>query len=197
MDRRVEDDPVTDPGSVATQRVGIHPGRGQRGELVPQRFGRRRWQGRHERPPGGLDSIPLSYRCSCCTRPATRVIGHAPTILVPVLGATPGRATGQDEHWELVARLLHDDGLELTDRVAGALLLLYGEPLSRITAITTEQVSTREEQTLLRPGREDIDVPDPLAGLLLALSSQPHRYLGVGSPQTSKWLFPACSPAGH
>lgn len=120
--------------------------------------------------------------------------GHAPTLLVPVLGPTPGRATGQDEHWALAARLLHDDDLELTDRVAGALLLLYGQPLSRITAITTEQVRTRGEQTLLRLGREDIDVPEPLAGLLLALTRQPHRYLGVGSPQTSKWLFPGMQP---
>ena len=54
--------------------------------------------------------------------------GHARTLLVPTLGRTPGRAIGDDERWKLVTRLLHDDGLELIDRVAGALLLLVTPP---------------------------------------------------------------------
>jgi hypothetical protein len=120
--------------------------------------------------------------------------GHARTLQVPTLGRTPGRAIGDDERLKLVARLLHDDDLELTDRVAGALLLLYGQPLSRITAMTTDQVSTRGGQTFLRLGREDINIPEPLDGLLLALTRQPHRYLGVGTPNPSKWLFPGMQP---
>lgn len=120
--------------------------------------------------------------------------GHSRTLLVPTLGRTPGRTLGVDERRKLIARLLHDDDLELTDRVAGALLLLYGQPLSRITAMTTEQVTTRDQQTFMRLGHEDINVPQPLAGLLLALTRQPHRYLGVGSPNPNKWLFPGMQP---
>lgn len=43
---------------------------------------------------------------------------HCPTLLVPALGRTTGAATDADTRWALVARLLHDDTLELTDRVA-------------------------------------------------------------------------------
>jgi hypothetical protein len=55
-------------------------------------------------------------------------------------------------------------------------------------------VTTRGTQAFLRLGREDINVTEPLAGLLLALTREPHRYLGVGSPNPSKWLFPGMQP---
>lgn len=120
--------------------------------------------------------------------------GHAHSLSVPVPGPNPGPAITDQERHQHLARLLHDDDLDLTDRVAGALLLLYGQPLSRITAITTDQVSTRHEQTYLRLGREDINVPEPLAALVLTLTRAPHRYLGVGSPTLSNWLFPGMQP---
>ena len=120
--------------------------------------------------------------------------GHCPAFIVPVLGHNPGVATDPDERWSLIARLLHDDTLELTDRVAGAMLLLYGQQLSRITAMTTDQVLRRGEQVTVRFGREDIDVPEPLAGLLLALVHDGRRYRGVGSPATTRWLFPGMLP---
>ena len=54
---------------------------------------------------------------------------HCPALLVPALGRTTGAATEADTRWALIARLLHDDTLELTDRVAGAFLLCYGQQL--------------------------------------------------------------------
>lgn len=65
---------------------------------------------------------------------------HCPVMLVPAAARTTGTAIDADERWMLLARLLHDDTLELTDRVAGALLLCNGQQLSRIAAMTTEQV---------------------------------------------------------
>jgi hypothetical protein len=90
--------------------------------------------------------------------------------------------------------MLHDDTLELTDRVAGALLLLYGQQLSRITTMTTDQIVRRGEQVTVRFGRDDIDIPQPLAGLLVALIHDGRRYRGVGSPATTRWLFPGMLP---
>ncbi len=86
--------------------------------------------------------------------------GHCPAFVVPVLGHNPGVATDPEQRWSLVARLLHDT-LELTDRVAGAMLLLYGQQLSRITAMTTDQVLRRGEQVTVRFVRDDIDIPQP------------------------------------
>jgi hypothetical protein len=48
LDELVKDDPVGDAAAVAAQRVVHVAGGQQRGELNPQRFQDRRWQGRHE-----------------------------------------------------------------------------------------------------------------------------------------------------
>ena len=118
---------------------------------------------------------------------------HCHRFLVPAPGRRPGPTITDDQRWTLLARLLHDDNLELTDRVGGALLLLYGQQLSRITALTTQQLRRRGEQVFLRLGRDEFTVPEPLAGLLTALARDRRRYLGVGSPTTT-WLFPGLLP---
>jgi hypothetical protein len=112
--------------------------------------------------------------------------------------SAPPRATGpaisQDQRWALAARLLHDTALEPTDRVAGCLLLLYGQPLSRIAAMTTSQVTRHDDQTLIRLGRHDMPVPGPLADATLQLIKDSRSYRGVGSPPATTWLFPGHLP---
>jgi hypothetical protein len=120
--------------------------------------------------------------------------GRAHPLTVPTRSRPSGPAAGNEQRWTQIARLLHDDGLELTDRVAGALLLLYGQPLSRITTMTTDQVMTRNRQVLVHFGHTDVHIPEPLAGLLLALTRDGRRYRGVGSPATTRWLFPGMQP---
>jgi len=120
--------------------------------------------------------------------------GHARTLTAPTLASRTGPAGSDEQRWTQIRRLLHDDSLELTDRVAGALLLLYGQQLSRIAAMTTDQVITRQDKVFLRFGRNDVHIPEPLAGLLLALTRQRRRYLGVGTPARSHWLFPGLQP---
>lgn len=120
--------------------------------------------------------------------------GHCPPLHVPRLGRNPGAATSDDDRLAQLARLLHDADLELTDRVGGALLLLYGQPLSRITAITTDQIARRDQQVFLRFGHHDVHIPEPLATLLTSLLRDRRRYLGVGTPATNNWLFPGLLP---
>ncbi|MGH3687352.1 MAG: hypothetical protein ACRDSM_20350 [Pseudonocardiaceae bacterium] len=120
--------------------------------------------------------------------------GHRLPLHVPTLGRNPGIATSDDDRWAHLARLLHDEDLEPTDRAGGALLLLYGQPLSRITAITTDQITHRDEQVFLRFGHHDVHIPEPLATLLTTLPRDRRRYLGVGTPATSTWLFPGLLP---
>ena len=120
--------------------------------------------------------------------------GHSRSLRVPPLGRNPGAATTDDDRWAQLARLLHDADLELTDRVGGALLLLYGQQLSRITTITTDQITHRAEQVFLRFGHHDVHIPEPLATLLTTLARDRRRHLGVGTPTTSTWLFPGLLP---
>ncbi len=119
---------------------------------------------------------------------------HAHPFTIPTLGRTPGKAASGDERWAQIARLLHDDTIDLTDRVAGALLLLYGQQLSRIAVITLDQVKTVGPQLFLHLGRDDLHIPEPLAGLLQTLIRDGRPYVGVGSPTTTRWLFPGMQP---
>jgi len=115
--------------------------------------------------------------------------GHCHPFTIPTPGRNTPTATGDAQRWAHVARLLHDDALKLTDRVASALLLLYGQQLSRITAMTTEQVHRRDDQTFLHFGRDEITIPEPLA----TLTHDSRRHTGVSSP-TATWLFPGLHP---
>ena len=104
-----------------------------------------------------------------------------------------GAATEPERRWEQIARLLHDQTIDLTDRVTGCMLLLYGQHLSRIAAMTTDQIIERDGTVVVRLGRDEIDLPDKLgqAALELARAGRPHT--GVGSP-ASRWLFPGGLP---
>lgn len=120
---------------------------------------------------------------------------HSPPLLVPTLGRTTGTAIDGDQRWTLLARLLHDDTLDLTDRVAGCLLLCYGQQLSHIAVMTTDQIHRHHDHLTVRFGTSYITVPEPLAGLLTELIDTGRRYLGIGTPiAPSPWLFPGHLP---
>jgi integrase len=105
-----------------------------------------------------------------------------------------GTATDPGQRWELVHRLLRDAALDLTDRAAGCLLLLFGQHLSRIAAMTTDQVITRDSLVLVRFGQHEVPVPDSLARILTGLIAAGRSHAGTGSPITSPWLFPGGMP---
>jgi hypothetical protein len=101
-----------------------------------------------------------------------------------------------DTRWAIVARLLHDDNLELVDRVAGCLVLLYGQQLTRIVALTRHHISTGRHGVSLRLGATPIEIPEPLADLVTRLVTTRRPYTGIGSPADQPWLFPGLDP-GH
>lgn len=118
---------------------------------------------------------------------------HCTTLTVTTSPSATGTAMDPDQRFALLARLLHDDTLELTDRVAGCLLLAYAQPLSRITAITLDQIS-RGDTTTIRFGNDDIVVPEPLASLIGTLIDTPRGYVGIRAPADNPWLFPGGQP---
>jgi hypothetical protein len=123
---------------------------------------------------------------------ATR--GHCQRLDIPAPARADGPAISQDKRWELAARLLNDGTLEPTDRVAGCLLLLYGQPLSKIAVMTTSQVTGTGNTMTIRLGNHDMPVPGPLAAAVANLISNGRAYRGVGSPARTAWLFPGHMP---
>jgi hypothetical protein len=120
--------------------------------------------------------------------------GHCQAFEVPGPPRRTGTAIGDSQRWDLAARLLHDDSIEITDRVAGCLVLLFGQTMTRIAALTTSQITRHHDGVTIRLGEHEAPVPGPLGELLLTLIADGKPYTGIGSPPSSTWLFPGLLP---
>jgi hypothetical protein len=119
---------------------------------------------------------------------------HCQTFTLPHRVRASGTAASQQQRWALATWLLHDDTLDLTDRAAGSLLLLYGQQLSRIATMTTSQVTSHGDTVFIRFGDHDVPVPEPLGVILTELIRTGRSHTGTGSPPTTPWLFPGGLP---
>ena len=137
---------------------------------------RRRHPGRHRRLAGHRPRRRLRPRLRPAGPPRH---GHCRRADVPPAAvASTGTTTDPDQHRRIIlARLLHDDTLDLTDRVAGSLLLFYAQPLSRITILTRDRIVRRHRSTP-RSGSAppSSSCPNPSPGCS-ATSSTPARRL--------------------
>jgi hypothetical protein len=120
--------------------------------------------------------------------------GHCPPFDIPRPPPRAGTGIGDNQRWDLVTRLLRDDSIQVTDRVAGCLILLFGQNMTRVAAMTTSQVTRRGDGVYVQLGQHEIPVPRTLGSLLLTLIADGKPNTGTGSPATSQWLFPGLLP---
>ncbi len=99
-----------------------------------------------------------------------------------------------EERWVIARRLVHDHTLDNADRVAGALVVLYAQPLVRICALTTDDVHTDGATVTIGLGKDQLELPEPFATLLTSLPLR--RRAGVADQLHGNWLFPG-SRAGR
>ena len=85
----------------------------------------------------------------------------------------PMRALDDQARWDAARRLLHDDTLNARDRLAGLLVLLYAQPVARISRLTTGHVTTDGTTVRIRLGPAPITLPGPVADLTRQLLTQP------------------------
>ena len=120
-------------------------------------------------------------------------------VTVPLRQArTPEQELPEDQRWHQLQRCLHQTALPLRVRVAGALVLLYGQPVSRIVQLEHEQLSRRHGQAYLILDRHPVLIPPRLADLIeqLHATATPTAVLGGrGSP--ANWLFPGQVPGRY
>lgn len=124
----------------------------------------------------------------------TRVL--PPAIILPP--SSSGRSdlhTDTERRWTIARRLVRDDRLDTVDRVAGALVVLYAQPLVRICALTTDDVATDGAIVTVRLGGDLLQLPEPFATLVQSLP-QPRRQ-GVAEQIPGYWLFPGQRAGRH
>lgn len=105
-------------------------------------------------------------------------------------------AIEDDERWSIVHQLLHDDSLDTRIRVAGCLVLLYGQTVSRIASLTADQIIASPGRMRLRLGTRPVDVPAPLGELLRKLADADHHPAVLGETG-HRWLFPGQYAGKH
>ncbi|MGH3440965.1 MAG: hypothetical protein ACRDUY_02760 [Nitriliruptorales bacterium] len=124
------------------------------------------WVTRRGLAPGGLE-VPVR---------------RSRSFLTPPLDA--------EERWRHARRLLHDDTIDPADRVVGILVVLYAQPLARIARLTIDDIRDDDTALTISFGKDHVDIPEPLAGLLRQLPWR--RQIGPSGmvPGADRWLFP-------
>ena len=110
----------------------------------------------------------------------------------------PGQVIPEAQRWEQLQRCLRDVSLPLHVRVAGSLLLLYGQPVSRTVQMKTTQISRDADNTYVIFDQHPVLLPPALAWLIgeLGDAATPVAVLG-GRGRPASWLFPGQVPGRH
>lgn len=135
-----------------------------------------------------LTNDPFSRSRSLVTWAVDR--GHASDIDVPRFNNEPVREVfaDHDQRWSLVRRLLNDDTIATSDRVAGLLILLYAQRAVRITQLTTKHVITNQNGVDLLLANTPISLPPTVGELVLQLLADRRS---ATKPDEEAWLYPA------
>ncbi|RPK81386.1 hypothetical protein [Streptomyces sp. ADI98-10] len=121
--------------------------------------------------------------------------GHSRPLTAPVIGTYfSARIIGRDQRWALVRRLVHDEQLQVADRAAGLLLLLFAQPVGRISRLTTEHVVDRGDLLALKLGRVPVEIPAPLDDLIRQLVERRNGRAATIPLEEPKWLFHSIYP---
>jgi hypothetical protein len=117
---------------------------------------------------------------------------RCPKLTLPRHRGGVPRTMSQARRAELVAQLFVDESIELADRVAGCIVLLYAQPISRVAQVKVAHLEERGQEVWLPLAEEHIPPPEPLSSLALKLKA--HRpNMATAANRESPWLFPGRS----
>lgn len=121
--------------------------------------------------------------------------GHTSGVTIPhrPVGG-PGVRIEDDERWALVRRFLHDDAIAIADRAAGLLLLLYGQPLTKVAHIKREQILSSAHGASIVLGTKPLELQEPVGELVLQLANNHRGRAALGHTDDHPWLFPGAAP---
>lgn len=113
-----------------------------------------------------------------------------PRLRVPPTREPTPKPISMRHRIELLRRIHAGDGMDLTERVIAMLILLYAQPLNRITRLTLDDISVDEHgQMLIRLGDPPAPVPPIFAQIVNDhLAARPN--MTTATNKNSNWLFP-------
>lgn len=118
------------------------------------------------------------------------------SVVVRHRTAKTTRLLTQEQRLAWLRECLTGESESLPYRVAGVLLLLYAQPLVKISALRMDDIEVRPDTVLISFGGEPVPVPEPFTTILRAhLSHRPN--LRTGNLGQSIWLFPSHRAGCH
>jgi hypothetical protein len=121
---------------------------------------------------------------------------HMPALSVPASpSSAPSVYADSGDRWSVARRLVRDDGIDIVDRVAGALVVLYAQPVSRIVGLRLVDVRYDHGQAIVTLAGHDLELPEPFATLVGQLPVL--RRGGVVNRVDNAWLFPGSRAGRH
>lgn len=115
------------------------------------------------------------------------------SLAIPAMKISRRPALSEDERLAALGRLLTGTEIPMRLRVAGVIVLLYAQPLSRVVRLTIDDVIRDGDTVLLRLGEPPSPVPAPVAALLLEHITN-RGNMNTATNPASRWLFPGCRP---
>jgi hypothetical protein len=104
---------------------------------------------------------------------------------------------GDDQRWALIQRLIEDGDLDIRDRVAGLLALLYSQQTARVVTLRSDCVVLDENGCCtITLGIIPLKVPEPVAALLADVVAERRGYAAVDIG-VNPWLFPGGQTGRH
>ncbi|MFD3735737.1 hypothetical protein [Streptomyces sp. NPDC058632] len=114
---------------------------------------------------------------------------HMPTVTIPHRSTANPAPITQHQRLALLRQLVNRDDIPLQDRVAAVLVLLYAQPLTRITRLSSDDVQHEDGKVLVRLGDPPSPVPASFDGMLLNyLGQRPNTKTATNLE--ARWLFP-------
>ena len=112
-------------------------------------------------------------------------------------GSNSAALQDTETHLALLQRMVSDTALDPRLRLAGLLLILLGQPLTRILALSVDDF--RDDGRTISLTLSDISLPltGALAEVAREVLARAREHWKVHSPHTTAWLFPSPRPGGH
>lgn len=116
-----------------------------------------------------------------------------PPLDIPHRQARSTQVLGQQERLTLLDKCFRATTIAPRNRVAAILLLLYAQPVSRISRLRLDDIVDNGTTMTIAFGRHPASVPDPIAAIIRGYVS--HRSnMATAANATSPWLFPGYRP---
>ena len=116
-----------------------------------------------------------------------------PHLVVPRRSDNAAQPLDEQQRLDALRRILLEDQEPLQIRVIAGLILLFAQPINRLTRLTVHDVDIAATSVRIRLAREWVEVPELFAALLARhVACRPNRQTAANA--TTDWLFPGAMP---